>query len=76
MMVGSDNWAVEVRPNPDPELVLPVHGFLLTVNGIFLVENLDLEGLSRDRVNEFAFIVEPLKLKGGTGSSVAPIAVR
>jgi kynurenine formamidase len=76
MMVGSDNWAVEVRPNPDPGLMLPVHGFMLTVNGIFLVENLDLEGLSRDKVSEFAFIVQPLKLKGGTGSSIAPMAVR
>jgi len=76
MMVGSDNWAVEVRPNPDRDLFLPVHGFMLTVNGIFLVENLDLEGLSRDKVNEFAFIVQPLKLKGGTGSSIAPMAVR
>jgi kynurenine formamidase len=76
MLVGSDNWAVEVRPNPDPDLFLPVHGFMLTVNGIFVVENLDLEALSRDRVSEFAFIVQPLKLKSGTGSSVAPMAVR
>ena len=76
MMVGSDNWAVEIRPNPDRDLFLPVHGLMLTVNGIFLVENLDLEALSRDKVSEFAFIVQPLKLKGGTGSSVAPMAVR
>ena len=76
MIVGSDNWAVEVRPYPDKGLFLPVHGFLLNVNGVYLVENLDLEALARDKVVEFAFIVEPLKLRGGTGSSVAPIAVR
>jgi len=76
MIVGSDNWAVEVRPYPDKDLFLPVHGFLLAVNGIYLIENLDLETLARDKVNEFAFIVEPLKLRGATGSSVAPIAVR
>jgi len=76
MIVGSDNWAVEVRPYPDKGLFLPVHGFLLNVNGIYLIENLDLETLARDKVFEFAFIVEPLKLRGGTGSSVAPIAVR
>jgi len=74
MMVGSDNWAVEVRPYPDKGLFLPVHGFLLNVN--YLIENLDLEALARDKANEFAFIVAPLKLRGGTGSSVAPIAVR
>ena len=76
MMVGSDNWAVEVRPYPDPGLFLPVHGLLLVVKGIFLLENLELEAMSRDKVHEFALIVQPLKLKGGTGSTVAPIAVR
>ncbi len=76
MIVGSDNWAVEVRPYPDKGLFLPVHGFLLNVNGIYLIENLDLEALARDKVFEFAFMVAPLKLRGGTGSSVAPIAVR
>jgi kynurenine formamidase len=76
MIVGSDNWAVEVRPYPDRGLFLPVHGYLLNVNGVYLIENLDLEALARDKVNEFAFVVAPLKLRGGTGSSVAPIAVR
>jgi kynurenine formamidase len=76
MIVGSDNWAVEVRPYPDKGLFLPVHGFLLNANGVYLVENLDLEELARDKTHEFAFIVEPLKLRGGTGSSVAPIAVK
>jgi kynurenine formamidase len=76
MIIGSDNWAVEVRPYPDKGLFLPVHGYLLNVNGIYLIENLDLEALARDKADEFAFIVAPLKLRGGTGSSVAPIAVR
>ena len=76
MIVGADNWAVEVRPYPDKTLFLPVHGFLLNANGVYLIENLDLEALARDKAYEFAFIVEPLKLRGATGSSVAPIAVR
>src|SRR5262245_39559436 len=68
MIVGSDNWAVEVRPYPDKGLFLPVHGFLLNVNGIYLIENLDLEELARDKTHEFAFIVEPLKLQIGSAS--------
>jgi len=28
------------------------------------------------RVNEFAFILQPLKLKGAAGSTVAPMAIR
>jgi kynurenine formamidase len=76
MLVGSDNWGIEVVPNPDKDLRFPVHQIMLTVNGIYQIENLELEGLSRDKSYEFAFIVQPLKIKGGTGSTVAPIAVR
>jgi kynurenine formamidase len=76
MLVGADNWGIEVRPHPNKDLAFPVHQILVTAHGIFLVENLDLEALARDRVYEFAYIVQPLKLKGGTGSTVAPIAVK
>ena len=76
MLVGSDNWSVEVVHNPDPELNEPVHQIMLTVNGIHLIESLKLDELSSKRVYEFAFIVQPLKIKGATGSTVAPIAVR
>jgi hypothetical protein len=46
---------------------------MITTYGIFLLENLDLEGLTGERAAEFAFIVLPLKIKGGTGSTVAPL---
>jgi kynurenine formamidase len=74
--VGSDNWGIEVRPPPDKDLVFPVHQLLVTTYGIFLLENLDLDTLARDKVAEFAFVVLPLKIKGGTGSTVAPIAMK
>jgi kynurenine formamidase len=76
MLVGSDNWSVEVAPNPNAELSLPIHQILLVVNGIHLLENLDLRALSAAGVTEFAFIVQPLKIEGGTGSTVAPVAIR
>src|SRR5213593_1505340 len=38
-------------------------------------ENLKLDELASKRVYEFAFVMQPLKLKGATGSTVAPIAV-
>ena len=76
MLVGADNWPVEVAPNPDPKLSLPVHQVLLVVNGIHLLENLKLDELAAKRVHEFAFVMQPLKLKGATGSTVAPIAIR
>ena len=76
MIVGSDSCCIEVNPNPDPNLSSPVHQILLVANGIYLVESLKLDELVEKRVHEFAFIVEPLKLRGATGSSVAPVAVR
>jgi kynurenine formamidase len=76
MLVGSDNMGVEVNPNPDKQLSLPVHQIMLVVNGIHLLEALRLDELADRRVYEFALIVEPLKIEGGTGSTVAPVAVR
>lgn len=76
MLVGADNAAVEISPSPDRQLAGPVHQILLVVNGIHLLENLKLDELASRGVNEFVLIVQPLKIQGGTGSTVAPIAVR
>lgn len=75
-VVGSDNWGVEVGPNPDASLAAPVHQLLIARNGIYLHENLNTEELARDRVYEFAYIFAPLRLKGATGSPGNPIAIR
>ncbi|PYN02942.1 MAG: cyclase [Candidatus Rokuibacteriota bacterium] len=76
MLVGADNVPVEVNPNPDKEVSLPIHQIMLVVNGIYLLENLKLDELAAKRVHEFAFVMQPLKLQGFTGSTVAPIAIR
>ena len=76
MLMGADTAPVEVNPNPDKLLSLPIHEMALAINGIHLLENLDLEGLASKNVYEFALILQPLKLEGATGSTVAPIAIR
>jgi kynurenine formamidase len=76
MLVGADNASVEVSPNPDPKVSLPVHQVMLVVNGVHLLENLKLEDLAVKSVFEFAFILQPLKLQGATGSTVAPVAIQ
>jgi len=76
MLIGSDNWPVEVAPNPDPQISLPVHQILLVVNGIHILENLKLDELVAKRVTEFAFVMQPLKIQGASGSTVAPVAIR
>jgi kynurenine formamidase len=76
LLVGADNIPVEVTPNPDPQVSLPVHQIMLVVHGIFLLENLKLDELAAKGAHEFAFVVQPLKIQGGTGSTVAPVAIR
>ena len=76
LLLGADNAPVEVSPNPDKNISLPLHQLALVVHGIHLLENLKLDELSAKRVYEFAFIMQPLKIQGGTGSTVAPVAVR
>jgi len=71
LLVGSDNWPVEVAPNPDKDLSLPVHQIFLAVNGIHILENLKLDELAAKRVYEFAFTMQPLKIYGASGSTVA-----
>jgi kynurenine formamidase len=76
MLIGADNWPVEVAPNPDKQLSLPVHQLALVVNGVHLLENVKLDELAQKGVSEFAFIMQPLKIQGGSGSTVSPVAVR
>jgi kynurenine formamidase len=75
-LVGADNWAVEVVPSEDAERAFAAHQWLLVRHGVYLLENLDLSELARDRVSEFAFVFAPLRLKGATGSPGNPIAIR
>jgi kynurenine formamidase len=76
LLVGSDNWPVEVSPNPDKELSLPGHQIFLVVNGVHILENLKLDELAAKKVYEFAFTMQPLKIQGASGSTVAPAALR
>jgi len=58
------------------QISAPVHRIMLVINDIYLLENLKLNELAAKRVHGFAFVMQPLKLKGATGSTVAPIAIR
>ena len=49
---------------------------LLVESGIHLIENLNLEALASDGVEEFLFTAAPLKIRGGTGAPVRPLAFR
>lgn len=55
---------------------MPGHQIFLVVNGVHILENLKLDELVAKRVYEFAFTMQPLKMQGATGSTVAPAAIR
>ena len=75
VLVGADNWGVEVIPNPDRELSFPCHHLLLTMNGIFMFENLTLEGPVREGSWLGAFFFSPVPIKGATGSPGNPVLI-
>jgi kynurenine formamidase len=52
-----------------------VHVHLLVENGIHIIECLNLERLAADHVYEFVFTAAPLKIRGGTGSPIRPLAL-
>lgn len=76
LAVGTDNVALDVVGDVDPELgTLPCHVLLLVRGGIYIIENLQLEELARSGVTEFAFVCLALKMRGVTGSPVRPLAL-
>jgi kynurenine formamidase len=75
VMTGADCWATEVVPNPDKNLAFPVHGELITKNGIYNHENLDFTGLIADGKYQFVYIFSPAPIRGATGSNGGPIAI-
>lgn len=75
--VGCDNMTWDEVEERDPEsgATLFAHLHLIGRCGIAIIENLNLEGLSKDRCYEFLFVCVPLKFVGATGSPVRPIAL-
>ena len=73
--IGVDNMAVEVLPNPDHGLSLPVHQYTLADAGTYLIENLALEELAAAKFSSFCFILLATKYRGATGCPVRPVAV-
>jgi kynurenine formamidase len=75
--VGADNmaWDAPDERDPDTGVTLFGHFYLLAQKGVYIIENLNLEELARDRRHAFAFVGLPLKLRGATGSPLRPLAL-
>lgn len=74
MIVGADNLSLEAFPSELGDDYVPVHTYLLGEQGAPILELVNLEGLSRDRIWEFAFIGGSLKLRGADAAPIRPLA--
>ncbi len=74
--IGADNMAVEVLPNPDPSLIMPVHQLALVEHGVYLIENLDLEVAAQEQLYTSCFILLSPKFRGATAAPVRPVLLR
>ncbi len=68
---GSDTAPFEFTPSPE----MSVHVHLLVECGIHIIECLNLEELAASGSTEFVFVAAPLKIRGGTGSPIRPVAL-
>ncbi|WP_394820619.1 cyclase family protein [Pendulispora albinea] len=74
MVIGGDNLSLEHFPVERKDNWIPVHTYLLAQRGIPIVEVVNLDELSRDRVYEFAFVAASLRFRGASAAPFRPIA--
>jgi len=74
-VVCADTWPVEAVPGENADLPFACHAIWLTMNGIFINENLNLEELAQDRAYEFAWSFNPVPIKGATGAPGNSVAI-
>ncbi|MBM3103671.1 MULTISPECIES: cyclase family protein [Pseudomonas] len=75
MVVGADNLSFETFPSEVEGNYLPLHTYLLAMQGAPIIELVNLEGLSKDRVYQFAFVGASLKLRGADAAPMRPMAL-
>ena len=69
---GSDTMPYEAAPGDEP---MQVHAELIPKGGVYIFEMLDLRELAALAPQEFLFVALPLRIAGGTGSPINPIAL-
>jgi kynurenine formamidase len=76
-LVGDDQMTFEVYPQQGS--IFPAHRILIADNGIYIVENLNLEelaaALAGQQVYEFILVLNPPRIRGATGSAVNAFAI-
>ena len=77
-MIGSDGVS-DVMPSHVEGLSTPLHELVIVALGMPILDNLDLDAVAdaaRERERwEFLFVGAPLRVRGGTGSPLNPLAI-
>ncbi|NBQ87081.1 MAG: cyclase family protein [Betaproteobacteria bacterium] len=74
--VGADSWALEVIPFEPGVGVFEVHQILLARNGIYILENMNVAPLAKDKAWEFMFVLGASRITGGVQAIINPVAIR
>ncbi len=77
-VIGSDGIS-DVMPSNVAGLLNPLHELVIVGLGMPILDNLDLDALSQEAQQqgrwEFLFVGAPLRVRGGTGSPLNPLAI-
>jgi kynurenine formamidase len=74
-LAGNDTATFEKRPAAYGKELFSVHMMLLADNGIYIMENANLEPVGDAKVGVVLLVVTPLKIEGATGSALRVLAV-
>jgi len=69
-VTGADTFGYDRRPS-----TMPAHVELMVKRGINIMEDMCLDDLAARKTYEFMFCALPLRILGGTGSPIRPIAL-
>lgn len=75
-IAGADNENLEAVPFEKGAGVFEVHQILLAQNGIYIIENLNLEEMVKDKAWESFFTLGAPRITGGVQSIVNPVAIK
>jgi kynurenine formamidase len=74
-LAGDDTATFEKRPAAYGKELFSVHMMLLADNGIYIMENANLEPVGDAKVGVALLVVTPLKIEGATGSPLRVLAI-
>lgn len=73
--IGADTWGLDAIPF-EKDAGFEVHQILLTMNGTYILENIDTAELAKDKAYEFLFVLGQNKYEGSVQGMINPVAIR